>query len=71
MPIGKIALRPYIQNPNLYITAGLLTSLENELCFYTDLAKTRPEYQRFIPEIKKEIQEVKAALKIRKRRNNT
>ena len=67
----KLDLRPYIQNPHLYITEGLLTSLKNELCFYTDLAKTRLEYQRFIPEIKQEIQEVKAALKIRKRRNTT
>ena len=62
MPIAKIDLRPYIKNSNLYITEGLLASLKNELCIYTDIAKTHPEYKRFVHEIKKEIQEVKAAL---------
>ena len=63
MPIiAKIDLRPYIENPHLYITERLLTSLENELRIFTDIVKTHPEYQKFIPEIKKEIEEVKKEL---------
>jgi len=63
MPIVKIDLKPYIENPHLYITERLLASLENELRIYTDdIVKTHPEYQKFIPEIKKDIEDVKREL---------
>ena len=62
MSIVKIDLKPYIENPHLYITERLLASLENELRIYTDIVKTHPEYQKFIPEIKKDIEDVKREL---------
>lgn len=69
MPIVRIDLKPYIENPNLYITERLLASLENELRIYTDIVKTHPEYQKFIPEIKKDIEDVKMKLKKKEQTN--
>ena len=68
MPIVKIDLKPYIENPHLYITERLLASLENELRIYTDIVKTHPEYQKFIAEIKKDIEDVKRELDSRNER---
>ena len=62
MPITRIDLRPYINNPILYISENLLASLKKELRLYHDIVKTHPEYQKFIPEIKKEIEQVKKEL---------
>lgn len=62
MPIVRIDLKPYIENPHLYITERLLASLKNELRIYTDIVKTHPEYQKFISEIKKDIEDVKREL---------
>ena len=63
MLIAKIDLRPYIKNPSLYITDSLLASLEEELRIYTNLAKTRPEYKKYISEIEKDIKDVKKWIK--------
>ena len=68
MPILRIDLRPYIENPHLYITERLLASLDNELRIYTDIVKTHPEYQKYIPEIKKDIEDVKRELDKKERK---
>ena len=62
MPITRIDLRSYINNPSLYISEDLLASLKKELSLYHDIARMHPEYQKFIPEIKKEIEQVKKEL---------
>ena len=62
MSLVRIDLRPYIENPHLYITERLLASLENELRIFTDIVKTHPEYQEYIPEIKRDIEDVKREL---------
>lgn len=63
MPIGKIDFRPYINNPDLCISRRLLASLKKELRMYRRIVKTRPEYQKYIPEIEREIEDVKMKLK--------
>ena len=63
MPITRINLRPYINNPSLYISGDLLASLKKELRLYHDIARMHPEYKRFIPEIEKDIAYVKKELK--------
>ena len=63
MPITRIDLRPYINNPSLYISGDLLASLKQELRLYHDIARMHPEYKRFIPEIEKDIAYVKKELK--------
>lgn len=62
MPIARIDLRPYINNPSLYISGDLLASLKKELHLYHDIARMQPEYKRFIPEIEKDIAYVKKEL---------
>lgn len=59
MPITRIDLRPYINNPSLYISEDLLTSLKKELRLYHDIARMHPEYKIFISEIEKDIAYVK------------
>ena len=62
MPIKKINLNPYIQDPSSYISRNLLTSLENEFRIYRDIAKDYPEYKRFVYEIVKDIEQVRKEL---------
>ena len=62
MPIKKIDLNPYIKDPSLYITKNLLTSLEDELRIYKDIAEKRPEYKPFVYEIVKDIEQVRKEL---------
>lgn len=62
MPIKKIDLNPYIEDPSLYITRDLLTSLEEELRIYKDIAENRPEYKPVVYEIVKDIEQVRKEL---------
>ena len=62
MPITRIDLRPYINNPSLYISEDLLVSLKKELRLYHDIVRMHPEYKRFISEIEKDIAYVKKEL---------
>lgn len=53
--IAKIDLRPYIKDPSLFITENLLESLKEELKIYESVSRSRPEYLKYVQEIKKEL----------------
>ena len=62
MPIKRLNLNPYIENPDLYITRNLLNSLDEELKAYKDIAEVRPDFQPFVYEIVRDIEQVRKEL---------
>ena len=65
MPIRKINLNPYAEHPDSYITKKLLDSLGEDLRIYTDLAKVRPEFQPYVYELVRDIEQVRKELDVK------
>lgn len=63
--IAKINLHPYMKDQSLFITENLLEFLKEELKIYESISRSRPEYLKYVQDIKKEIQDVKKELKMK------
>lgn len=63
--IARINFRPYIKDPSLLVIENVLASLKEELKIYETVSRARPEYLKYVQDIKKEIQDVKKELKLK------